>query len=453
MRVLEQIRIRKRELSVLVVIAFNLVIFFPGNINSDTYARWAAAYTLSGHVNDISWALSQWLSPIMTIVMSPIAFLGISTGWFTIAMVVFIAYICLIWVRVDSKSWVWAPITLAMPLVFNYLSYVVPDTITAFALVGTGIALGRFSRDGVTRHTLILAIVSVVPLLTFRSNSLMLTPVLIAAFWLARDIRLVKKLIATAAIAILLVLSSLIPNAVGFQSGTSSSSAMAWELAGINSLAKHEGRVLKAHSTFSGITSTSKAIQQYSPNTIDTLLWPADAALPTGLVIQNEVPIRTNWINAVIENPDLYLKTKLGIWSCAIGFCSNYLTTTVDPFRPEYFINADVVFYKGGNFFGDQIQKINNFVAGKLLFLLLPVFWVPIAALAYWYLGRTKSEEDRWIACLALTYLLSFFVFSQAASFRYMFPAFLVAISFALRALFKFAADLQLSVANWTTRI
>lgn len=155
--------------------------FRPGIVMTDTLTRWAGAYTLAGKLG-IWWGIEQWLAPTMTWFMYPVAALGIGVGYFLGAQVGYLLVASLLWVRMTSseRPW-WIPLTFCVPLVFMYVSFVVPDAWTLAAIIAVVGAL--YSAEAGRRvSAAVLFGFSCLVLFGFRQNSLVLLPVTVFLF-------------------------------------------------------------------------------------------------------------------------------------------------------------------------------------------------------------------------------------------------------------------------------
>lgn len=232
--------------------------------------------------------------------------------------------------------------------------------------------------------------------------------------------------------ALALIVNS--PGILGFKGPTSAAAAPAWELVGAIRVAKDMGLNLDSTLTLDGIADTEKAVAVHAFETIDTLLWGADAALPTTTIMRKAEEIKGRWIRMVLYHPVLYARTKLRIYRCMIGLCPEYLQMQVRAIEPWPQLKGNVSVYKAVGT-SAELMKIANWTGEYLRFLMVPAFWLPLSMLALGVSWKSYSGYDKMLIWMAGAYLASFFILNQAASFRYLFPTYVVFTAYQVRAI------------------
>jgi hypothetical protein len=400
---------------------------------SDTMTRWAGAYTLAGKL-DIWWGVEQWLAPTMTWFMLPIAALGLGTGYFLAAQVAYLMAAAGLWIRMTSSPFPWwIPLTFAIPLVFVYSSFVVPDVWTLASIVAT---VGCFyaMSTGARLWPAVLLFFSSVVLFGFRQNSLVLVPLVLGFIFTQPGAGRLRKAGLAGIVAAALVIIATAPTAIGFKGPTSSAAAPAWELIGAIRVAQENGNLSDGALTLSGIVDTQKAVEMHSFATIDTLLWGADAAFPTTAIMEHGDEIKRRWISMVIRHPWLYFQTKLRIYECMIGLCKEYLQTQVGIEEPWPQLKGNVNGYRAEGLSATILHGA-NWTGEALRWMVLPLFWLPVSAWVFAVGWKRYGRHDRMLIAMATLYLLSFFILNQAASFRYLLPTYVVFSAYQLRAI------------------
>ncbi len=413
------------------VLILSFVCFWPGIVMTDTMARWAGAYTIVGKL-DIKWALELWLAPTMTWFMVPFAATEFGSPFFLGTQIAYLMFGCAAWIGFSSseRPW-WIAIVFMIPLVFAYSSFVVPDVWTLAAmlvLVGCFFALER-SLVGLP---VICFFFSCLVLFGFRQNSLVLVP--IVWFFVAKLRGPSRRLKAGLLALTVAALSTLhfVPALLGFEGPDSSAAAPAWELVGAIKVAREGGVILDPSIGLHGIADTEKAVSQHSFVTIDSLLWGAKAPIPPAVIMRESAEIQRRWLSMIVNHPTVYAKTKLRIYKCMLGLCEGYLQTAIgcEAPWPQLQGRLTTCLTDGG---GAPKLEILNRIQASLLILLLPVLWVPVSVLVLTLSWKEYSRYDRILIVLATAYLGSFFVLNQAASFRYLFPSYVVFTAYQIR--------------------
>lgn len=407
--------------------------FRPGILMSDTMTRWAGAYTLAGKL-DIWWGVEQWLAPTMTWFMLPIAAFGLGAGYFLVAQVAYLMTAGAMWIRMTSShsAW-WIPLTFAIPLVFVYSSFVVPDVWTLAAIVVT-VGCFHAMSSGARLWPAALLFFSSVVLFGFRQNSLVLVPLVLGFIFTQPEAGRLFKAGLAGLIAAALVVIAMVPAAIGFKGPTSAAAAPAWELIGAIRVAIENRNHTDETLSLDGIVDTQKAVEMHSFGTIDTVLWGADAALPTTAVMKHGDEIKRRWMAMVVRHPWIYLQTKLRIYECMVGLCTEYLQTQVGAPEPWPQLKGNVWGYKAE---GPSATLLGwaNWTGKVLRWMVLPLFWLPTSALVFAFSWTGYGRHDRMLIAMACGYLLSFFILNQAASFRYLFPTYVVFSAYQIRAI------------------
>src|SRR5262245_66364454 len=94
---------RAAAIAAIVVFVASLVCFWPGIPMSDTFARWAGVFTITGNL-DVPWAMTGTLTPVMILLMLAAVKLGGGTGAFLVMQLVFLALASLLWIRMTSST-------------------------------------------------------------------------------------------------------------------------------------------------------------------------------------------------------------------------------------------------------------------------------------------------------------------------------------------------------------
>lgn len=420
------------------VLVSSFLFFSPGISMTDTLSRWAGAYTIIGKL-DIPWALEQWLAPTMTWFMVPFAVAEFGGPYFHAAQVAYLLLGATSWAYFTSSDhpW-WVAVPFMLPLVFVYSSFIVPDVWTLasiLAIVGSLYALEKSARV----LPLIVFPISCVVLFGFRQNSLVLVP--IVWFFVAKlqthSVPLKTALIAMTIGALCII--GLAPPAIGFNGTDSSAAAPAWELVGAIKVARENGVEPDPALSLAGVADTDKAVEKHSFVTIDSMIWGADAAIPGSAIMTHADEIKSRWLKMVFAHPAVYLETKLRIYKCMLGLCSGYLQILVGCEPPPAFLRGNLQTCEPGSPAANALILWNNAPA-ILRYVLLPAFWLPLSAVAIFFGWRRYSRHDRMLIVLATAYLSSFFLLNQAASFRYLFPTYVVFTAYQVRFLFSLPA-------------
>lgn len=409
-----------------------LFFFWPGIHMSDTFARWAAVLTIQGILN-VSWSLEQWLAPMMTIFMLPFGFHESITPYFTFFQVAYLFFAVLAWIYCTSgERPFWVPMTFVLPVVYLYVPFIVPDVWTLAALIIT-IAMLTSDKNLLNPFSIFLFLVSCIVLFGFRQNSLILLPLFFFLIVKRKPKDRWERHIVLFILMCALLLISVGPRLVGFGDRTSSAAAPTWELVGMLRIAKESRFEIDSEYTLDGIADTNLAIKNHSFSTIDTLLWGADAAVSTGVILENSRELRSRWLGLVVNQPNLYVAMKIETYKCMLGLCDKYLQIHIAPQQPMDFLEGKVDGFSSNAQFAGSILQSSSWLAQNLKIIFLPIFWVPIGLLAFVSGRRSYNYFDWVLICGATIYMASFFVFNQAASFRYMFPAYVIYTAYQLR--------------------
>ncbi|SEJ41784.1 hypothetical protein [Achromobacter sp. NFACC18-2] len=413
------------------VLVLSASFFLPGIVMSDTMTRWAGVYTVVGQL-DIWWGLELWLAPTMTWFMLPFAATGLGPPYFLLAQIAYLMFGGFAWIHFSSgqRPW-WVAMVFMIPVVFVFASFIVPDVWTLAAIL---VVVGCF--HSFERHRRVIPAVvflfSCVVLFGFRQNSLVLVP--FVWFFIVR-LKGPTKGVKAAFIAITigaLAIIKFVPPIVGFEGPDSSASAPAWELVGAIRLAKESGMPMDPTLTLDGIADTDIAARRHSFVTIDTLIWGDDAAVSTTAIMQHSAEIKSRWLQMVINHPILYAKTKIRIYECMIGLCPGYLPVRIACVTPWPLLNGHVQTCASTTFGPRALETLNR--AQEVFgILLLPVLWIPISAVVMFLSWGRYGRYDKILITLAAAYLGSFFVLNQAATFRYLFPTYVVFAAYQIR--------------------
>ncbi len=398
---------------------------------TDTMSRWAAAYTLVGKI-EAPWSLGNWLAPTMTWFMVPFAATESSGAYFHAAQVAYLLLAGVAWVYFTSspRPW-WIALPFLIPLVFVYASFIVPDVWTLAAILAIVGCLYSMERGGRILPIIGFAF-SCVVLFGFRQNSLVLAPIL---WFYVATAHVPTKVLKGVLIAIsfgALAVIVLMPRAIGFQGPNSSAAAPAWELVGALRVAKERGLALDPALSLDGIADTAKAVENHSFVTIDPLLWGPAAAVSGATIMEHADEIKARWLKLIVTNPALYVQTKLRIYECMIGLCRGYLQVLVGCEPPPVFLNGNLKTCEPGGQAAKALVVWNKAPA-IFRYVLLPAFWLPLSAIAIFFGWRQYSRYDRMLVVFAVCYLASFFILNQAASFRYLFPTYVIFTAYQVR--------------------
>lgn len=422
---------RAPSIAILLILGTALLTFWPGILMSDTSSRWTAVLVLKGVVH-VGWSLDQWLAPTMTIFMLPFG-LTDSIPLFTAMQVAYLALAGLMWISLTSSERpLWIPLLFALPAVYLYAVFIVPDVWTLASLIVV-IAILKSGKQPLGDLALLLFFVSNLVLFGFRQNSLLLLP-FIAFLVIKRvsEVRWERPLLLSLMAGALFLIATM-PQHLGFGTRTSSAAAPAWELVGMLRVANELNRPVDPSITLEGIADTNAAVKAHSFETVDTLLWGEGATVSTATILDHSDQLKSRWLSAIRQYPGLYVRMKLRTYKCMIGLCDNYLQIHIYPQEPMPLVAGHVGAYldKGG--FGGAVMKLSAWLAQTARPVFLPVFWFPAGCLAFLMQWRRYSEFDRLLIGGATVYMLSFFILNQAASFRYMFPAYAVYTAYQFR--------------------
>jgi len=412
--------------------------FAPGISMSDTLARWAGAFTIVGKL-EIPWGLELWLAPTMTWFMVPFAATEFAGPYFHAAQVVCLLLSGIAWICFTSSTrpW-WVAVPFMIPLVFAYTSFIVPDVWTLVAILGIVASLYALERSAFVSVFFVFPL-SCLILFGFRQNSLVLLPFV----WLF----IAKLQNASKTIKIALVATTIaavgainwVPSLIGFQGASSSAAAPAWELLGANRVAREIGMELDPAVTFDGLADTTKAVKEHSFVTIDTILWGDKAAIPTTAIMAHADEIKSRWLQMILRHPMLYLRTKLRIYECMLGLCRGYLQTRIACVKPWPVLQENLDTCVPGTNAANVLEELNR-IQGPAQAVLLPIFWLPLSVIVFFFAWRGYGRHDKMLICLATAYLGSFFLLNQAASFRYLLPTYVVFTAYQIRFLFELPA-------------
>lgn len=417
------------------VLALSFLVFEPGISMSDTLARWAGAYTIVGKL-EIPWGLELWLAPTMTWFMVPFAATEFAGPYFHAAQVFCLLLGGISWIYFTSSArpW-WVAVPFMIPLVFAYTSFIVPDVWTLTAILGIVGSLYALERSA---RVLVIFVfpLSCVILFGFRQNSLVLLPfVWLFIAKLQNGSKALKFALAATTLAALGVINW-VPSTIGFQGATSSAAAPAWELLGAISVAREIGLELDPAVTLDGIADTTKAVEEHSFVTIDTVLWGENAAIPTTAIMAHADEIKSRWFRLILRHPMLYLRTKVRIYKCMLGLCQGYLQTRIACVKPWPVLQDNLDTCVPDSNAANVLNKLNR-IQGPAQAVLLPIFWLPLSIVVFFFAWRGYGPHDRMVICLATAYLGSFFLLNQAASFRYLLPTYVVFTAYQIRFLLE----------------
>src|SRR5262245_5338285 len=425
---------RAAGIAAILVFVASLVCFWPGIPMSDTFARWASVYTITGDL-DVPWAMTGTLTPVMIILMLAAVSLGFGTGAFLFIQLGFLALAAILWLRLTSSVRpMWVPLVFCLPIVFLYTSFVVPDVWILGALVVLASSLASITRGSVVfGHFLFFA--ACVILFGFRYNAWALLPVLGyfifslrgGAYW----VRALLSLVLAAALAAV----ALIPVPFGFQGRTSLVPIVAWELIGALRIAEQRGLDVDPGLRLDDIANTDAAIARHSFVTADTLVFGENPPLPTTVLMDHESLVVRRWFRLILAHPLLYAETKGQIYKCMLGLCDGYIQTEIGSARPWPFLQPYVQNFNADRDPARFVLSIGNAMGRQLKVLLVPAFWVPVSVVVFLASWRRYNRFDRMLIISAAVYGLTFFILNAAASFRYMFPTYVVFTAYQLRRL------------------
>jgi hypothetical protein len=399
---------------------------------TDTMARWAAVYSITGKLK-LGWAMEQWLQPTMDIFMLPIGVFDLPTDFFTFAQIGYLILACSIWITMTSSQRpFWIPLTLLLPLVFVYTSFVIPDVWTFAALL---VIVGSvFSLEQGTRWTpVILFFISCIILFGFRQNALTLVPMVFIMVVRSKTISLKLKGLLLVLMVLSLGFIFEIPARLGFVAKTSSAAAPAWELLGMLRLAKELQITVDANLTLDEFADTNRAIEQHSFTTIDTILWGREASLSGNIIMAHPDEIKTKWLRMIMDHPSLYFLMKMKTYKCMLGLCDEYLQTQIHPYEPWPTLNGLVSTYNQPKGIAGIAFELGNWAGLAWKALIIPIFWLPVTIFVFLFSWRTYGHQDRWLIAMTGVYMASFLILTQAASFRYMFPVYVVFTAYQIR--------------------
>lgn len=426
---------RHRWLAVILlalILATSFLLFRPGIVMTDTMTRWAAVFTIAGKLN-IGWAMEQWLAPTMTIFMLPIGLLGLPIELFTVFQIGYLMLAGSMWVAMtSSRSPFWIPLTFLLPLVFIYVSFVVPDVWALAAIlviVGSIFAIER----GWQWTPVALFFMSCIVLFGFRLNALILAPLICVMVFTGKMIPRNFKGLLLALIVISLALIFASPSWLGFTKRTSSAAAPALELIGMLRIANESQIPIDSTLTLEGIANTNLAIKQHSFITIEPIIFGENATLPSGTILNNSNELKARWLRMIIEHPSLYFRMKMRTYECMLGLCDSYIQTQIGAIEPWPILNGLVSTYSQPKGISGMVFEFGNWTGHALKVVMVPVFWLPITLFVFLLNWRIYGRYDRWLIAMTCTYMASFFVFNQAASFRYMFPVYVVFTAYQIR--------------------
>lgn len=417
------------------VLALSFLAFRPGISMSDTLTRWAGALTLVGKL-EIPWGLELWLAPTMTWFMVPFAAMYSAGPYFHAAQVACLLLAGASWIHFTSsdRPW-WVALPFLIPIVFAYASFIVPDVWTLIAILGVVGSLQAMERS-VRAPVFIAFPLSCLVLFGFRQNSLVLLPLV----WLfIAKLQNVSKVLKAIMIGMTLAALSVInwaPSMIGFNGPSSSAAAPAWELLGAIKVSQEIGMDLDPAVSLDGIADTAKAVQDHSFVTIDTILWGENAAVPTTAIMAHASEIKSRWMQLVIRHPLLYLKTKLRIYKCMLGLCTGYLQTRIACVKPWPVLQELVDTCEPDSVSAKVLSKLNRIQASAQS-VLLPIFWLPLSAVIFFFAWAGFGRYDKMLIILATAYLGSFFLLNQAASFRYLLPTYIIFTAYQIRFLLE----------------
>lgn len=423
---------RAASIALLLILGATLLTFWPGILMSDTAARWAAVLTMTGVLN-VSWALEQWLAPTMTIFMLPFGSTGQSIPLFTAIQVAYLSLAGLMWIALtSSKRALWVPLLFVLPVMYLYAAFIVPDVWTLAAMIVV-IAILSSGNRRLGLFSLLLFFVSSIILFGFRQNSMALLP--FAAFFAIKRGSEAhwERYILLALMVIAVLLIAMVPRHIGFGARTSSAAAPAWELVGMLRIAKESKLPVDPNVTLEGIADTDAAIKKHSFTTIDSLLWGEGAVVSNSIILHHSAELTSRWFRAIRTYPRLYFLMKMRVYTCMLGLCDEYFQTNDTPLEPAPFLEGKVSAYADKGGVGSTVLRMNAFVAQRAGLVYLPVFWIPLGWLVFLLQWRRYSAFDRLLIGGATLYMLSFFLLNQAASFRYMFPAYAVYTAYQIR--------------------
>ncbi|QIH06796.1 MULTISPECIES: hypothetical protein [unclassified Pseudomonas] len=202
---------------------------------------------------------------------------------------------------------------------------------------------------------------------------------------------------------------------------------------GMLRLAEESKIAIEPSLTLEGITDTNIAIERHSFSTIETLLWGENAILPPGIILVNSDELKARWMSMILHHPLVYANMKIRVYECMIGLCEGYIQTQVFAAEPWPTLNNLVSTYSQATGVGGTILNLSNWMGDALKAITKPFFWLPITLLVLLLNWKSYGRYDRWLIALTVSYMGSFFILNQAASFRYIFPAYVIFTAYQVR--------------------
>jgi hypothetical protein len=232
----------------------------------------------------------------------------------------------------------------------------------------------------------------------------------------------------------------LMPRPFGFQGHTSLAPIPAWELIGALRIAKQRGLEVYAGLRLDEIADTDAAIAQHSFVTADTLVFGQAPPMSTTILMQHERLVVARWLRLILTQPVLYAETKGQIYKCMLGLCEGYIQTEIGGARPWPFLQPYVQNFDADRQPTRAMLSLGNRMGRDLKVLLVPAFWLPVSLVVFLLSWRRYGWFDRALIVSAAVYLFTFFLLNAAASFRYVFPVYVIFTAYQLRGLLDVVA-------------
>jgi hypothetical protein len=131
---------------------------------------------------------------------------------------------------------------------------------------------------------------------------------------------------------------------------------------------------------------------------------------------------------------------KVETYKCMLGLCDHYLQITVAPEEPSLFLEGKISGFRARGLLSRSVLELSYWLAHRLKLVYLPIFWLPIGLIIF-LINRHLYNAFDWMLIFGVCiYLASFFIFNQAASFRYLLPVYVIFTAYQLRFLGCFLA-------------
>jgi hypothetical protein len=413
---------------------FWTLVFYPGLMTTDSVSQWIAALSLFREIEPVSWSLSSWFPPVMSLLMGSAFKVSREYGLFTFfQLLLFYFSIIILLSRVCSSKilLISMPIILLNPAIWNQSSAVLKDVWTASGLnlvTWSILYFQNFNRRNFSlAFPFLLFFTFCLLLFSFRYNSVTTLPAIVIFIWIfIKKINLKVTLIASCILA--LSIANIPPEIYGFKKVDTASASIIWEHIGV--LKKINNLEVTKKYNLNFIGDTKKAIDEYNCITHDSLIWEANDPLPLGKILAESNRVKDSFRNLVLAYPREFLLNKLCIYKNLLGFNNVVPLYLVGASYPEYGKPYSIVYSPKIRNIGDKSIEVTSSVFNQPFPIFNPWTNLLLLLLIYCILLYLKISVKNFnlLLGMSLSYYVAFFIITPGMNFRYFFPSYVLLI-------------------------